>query len=841
VERIYGFGKKHNRREELKIRQKIWGTAGTGKTTSLLTMVDNFLGMGYDFKDIVFCTFNANMADEFNTRLFQKYDLGYYDPKKASQDPRFRYMSTIHGVCNRSLNDIEWKEESAEEHKELFCKSIGIRYTGKRDTRMRGDLFFETKSWLINTFRQNHDSRAFGMGYRDYLLPSEYVYYLNKWDTYKEKLGIRDFDDMLLLAYERKLIPPNKKILLVDEFQDLSPLQYAIYKHWRDNMEHVVICGDPNQAIYSFQGATPAHFEQEELEEKTLPKTYRLGKHGWAYAQEILKWYHLPTPVVEHNEEREDNPVRMVSVEGMLRHIDQSHKTYVVAQTNDMAFDLASQLDEWGIPHYGTGGWGHVMQAIYNCQLLMKKRKGYVTPDEALEYYGALRKAHILPSVVKLRTRDMPRDMSFHSLTLHMSPLSVAQIASDPMDFSIFKDSVFPKEEEKRETINRKKKIQQALVKPNADFVGRELGVYIGTIHCSPADELILTTEGYVPICDLVPAQHRLGGYYRKCNKLQWGTDNTKKGYAFQITARDYNGTLLTIETTRSKTRVTPNHILPVALADSFMEKYVVYLMRRGDWWRVGVCVSAHRPYRSGGVAGRMATEKADCGWVLGVFDTREEALLHEAIIQGQFGVTGLTFESVSKERSLSTTQLHKIHNMISGGVCPRALQVLHSYGMLPEHPLYTRATLGSDGIKRNMRGIFETAAANIISGYMEVLVPQTSFITRENNFNTKADRLLATVTPSHYVGTVYGLDVKPHHHYVSGGAVVHNSVKGKQASDVFLYDGISRLSDYAITFHHAKQDVARLFFVGATRHMKNLYIIDSGRSFKFDLPKAKR
>ena len=48
----------------------------------------------------------------------------------------------------------------------------------------------------------------------------------------------------------------------------------------------------------------------------------------------------------------------------------------------------------------------------------------------------------------------------------------------------------------------------------------------IGTIHCSPGDEPVFTTNGWVRMEDLDPTRHRLPGYHRNTNQMTWGGTN---------------------------------------------------------------------------------------------------------------------------------------------------------------------------------------------------------------------------------------------------------------------------------------------------------------------------
>ena len=45
--------------------------------------------------------------------------------------------------------------------------------------------------------------------------------------------------------------------LLVDEFQDINPLQFALLRSWLGPESTLLVVGDPDQAIYGWNGADP--------------------------------------------------------------------------------------------------------------------------------------------------------------------------------------------------------------------------------------------------------------------------------------------------------------------------------------------------------------------------------------------------------------------------------------------------------------------------------------------------------------------------------------------------------------------------------------------------------
>ncbi len=76
--------------------------------------------------------------------------------------------------------------------------------------------------------------------------------------------GLWDFDDLILESAKLLESPEiaysfreNISAVLVDEFQDVSPAQYALLRLMLPSDGNVTVIGDANQAIYGFRGASP--------------------------------------------------------------------------------------------------------------------------------------------------------------------------------------------------------------------------------------------------------------------------------------------------------------------------------------------------------------------------------------------------------------------------------------------------------------------------------------------------------------------------------------------------------------------------------------------------------
>ena len=85
--------------------------------------------------------------------------------------------------------------------------------------------------------------------------------------TVKRDRGVIDFEDVLLLtagmidddAAMAATVRDQYRCLLVDEYQDVSPIQQRLLDLWLADRDDLTVVGDANQTIYSFAGATPRY------------------------------------------------------------------------------------------------------------------------------------------------------------------------------------------------------------------------------------------------------------------------------------------------------------------------------------------------------------------------------------------------------------------------------------------------------------------------------------------------------------------------------------------------------------------------------------------------------
>jgi DNA helicase-2/ATP-dependent DNA helicase PcrA len=131
--------------------------------------------------------------------------------------------------------------------------------------------------------------------------PALMVRLLSTYEQVKRERQVIDFEDVLL--YTVGLIAEHRQVadavrgqyhhLVVDEYQDVSPLQQALLDQWLGDREEVCVVGDPNQTIYTFAGASPDFllgFRQRHpsAREVRLVRDYRSTPQVVALANRII-------------------------------------------------------------------------------------------------------------------------------------------------------------------------------------------------------------------------------------------------------------------------------------------------------------------------------------------------------------------------------------------------------------------------------------------------------------------------------------------------------------------------------------------------------------------------
>ncbi|MGI9033141.1 MAG: ATP-dependent DNA helicase UvrD2 [Acidimicrobiales bacterium] len=121
------------------------------------------------------------------------------------------------------------------------------------------------------------------------------------YEAEKQRRGLVDFDDLVLrcaeaLETDTAFAAASRwrfRHLFVDEFQDVNPAQFRLLEAWRGDRSDLCIVGDPDQAIYAWNGADPGYLTElgRRMEGATvvhLDRNYRSTPQVIAVANAVL-------------------------------------------------------------------------------------------------------------------------------------------------------------------------------------------------------------------------------------------------------------------------------------------------------------------------------------------------------------------------------------------------------------------------------------------------------------------------------------------------------------------------------------------------------------------------
>ncbi len=148
-----------------------------------------------------------------------------------------------------------------------------------------------------------NDELVFGAGKEIFLMAIN----INKeFESYKKYNNLIDFNDMI--SYSKKLLEDDRlrneivsgaSVMMIDEFQDTSPLQFEILRNFilKDNSTKLFIVGDPKQSIYGFRNADVRIFYSAKQLLKSINKSNILNAQANSSLspEETLGMIELPT------------------------------------------------------------------------------------------------------------------------------------------------------------------------------------------------------------------------------------------------------------------------------------------------------------------------------------------------------------------------------------------------------------------------------------------------------------------------------------------------------------------------------------------------------------------
>ncbi|MEV6808844.1 ATP-dependent DNA helicase UvrD2 [Streptomyces sp. NPDC017248] len=215
--------------------------------------------------------------------------------------------------------------------------------------------------------------------------PAEIAHLYAAYEDLKRDRAVIDFEDVLLLTVAvlqdrhdiAEQVRSQYQHFVVDEYQDVSPLQQRLLDLWLGDREDLCVVGDASQTIYSFTGATPDHLLDFRVRHpgatvvklvrdyRSTPQVVRLANGLLAQARGRAAGYRLelvsqrpsgPEPVyVEYTDEPAE-------AEGAARRIRElidagvpAAEIAVLFRTNSQSETYEQALADAGVPYQLRG------------------------------------------------------------------------------------------------------------------------------------------------------------------------------------------------------------------------------------------------------------------------------------------------------------------------------------------------------------------------------------------------------------------------------------------------------------------------------------------------------
>ena len=251
--------------EALRGPVRVLAGAGTGKTRAITHRIAHGVAAGvYQPTEVLAVTFTTRAAGEMRGRL---RGLGVEGVQAR----------TFHSAALRQLRYF-WPHIHGTELPTLTESKLGMLATAASRQRVRPD-----KATLRDVASEVEWAKVSNVGPDDYARialrtgrsvngvdPETIGRLFGSYEEVKRSQSRMDMEDVLLLTAgmladdERVAAQVRRqyKWFVVDEFQDVSPLQSALLELWLGGRDELCVVGDPAQTIYSFAGADASYLRE---------------------------------------------------------------------------------------------------------------------------------------------------------------------------------------------------------------------------------------------------------------------------------------------------------------------------------------------------------------------------------------------------------------------------------------------------------------------------------------------------------------------------------------------------------------------------------------------------
>jgi ATP-dependent exoDNAse (exonuclease V) beta subunit len=272
----------------------VMASAGSGKTSTLVERYVNLLKAGYSPREILTVTFTKEAAGQLRDRISERLFELNLNSEWIEEVESSRSIGTIHSLCYSVINQFgdelglppvreviddftflgvfskayqQWLDELPPETLDQL-----LDYFPHRELRELARTLFLKRNLFFDCLALAQDSGGKDPGAKVMLLLERALSPLfNSLSARFHSSGQYSFDDLENLCFRilqvstlaRTRLTQQYRQILLDEFQDTSPLQWQILRILIGDLpQKLFMVGDPKQSIYGFRQAEPALFEE---------------------------------------------------------------------------------------------------------------------------------------------------------------------------------------------------------------------------------------------------------------------------------------------------------------------------------------------------------------------------------------------------------------------------------------------------------------------------------------------------------------------------------------------------------------------------------------------------
>jgi DNA helicase II / ATP-dependent DNA helicase PcrA len=241
--------------------------AGTGKTRAIAHRIAYGVRIGVvNPRHVLAVTFTTRAAGELRERLRQLAGAAGSEMEQVQ-------ARTFHAAALRQLTHF-WPRTVGGRPPAVLGSKVGLLTEVARQLRMQAsapdlrDVATEIEWAKVTQIRPDgYPAAAAAVGRVPPLGAETTAGLYAAYEKLRRERHLVDFESILeltaaILAEHRLAaaeVADRYRYFVVDEFQDVNPLQKLLLDTWMGGGDDVCVVGDPRQTIYSFTGATPAY------------------------------------------------------------------------------------------------------------------------------------------------------------------------------------------------------------------------------------------------------------------------------------------------------------------------------------------------------------------------------------------------------------------------------------------------------------------------------------------------------------------------------------------------------------------------------------------------------